>query len=76
MSSRVHRKEAKMIIVNGNQSEWEEGLTVEKLLARENYTFRMISVWINDQPVEKQEYPTRQIPDEAKVQVIHNISGG
>ncbi len=34
MSSRVHRKDAKMIIVNGNQSEWEEGLTVEKLLAR------------------------------------------
>ncbi len=36
----------------------------------------MISVWINDQPVEKKEYPTRQIPDGAKVQVIHNISGG
>lgn len=42
-----------MITVNGNRSEWEEGLTVEKLLARENYTFRMISVWINDHPVEK-----------------------
>ena len=41
-----------MITVNGNRSEWKEGLTVEKLLARENYTFRMISVWINDQPVE------------------------
>ncbi|NLD05440.1 MAG: sulfur carrier protein ThiS [Synergistaceae bacterium] len=65
-----------MITVNGNQSEWEEGLTVKELLARENYTFRMISVWINDQPVEKKEYPTRLIPDGANVQVIHNISGG
>jgi sulfur carrier protein ThiS len=33
-------------------------------------------VWINDHPVEKKEYPTRLIPNEAKVQVIHNISGG
>lgn len=65
-----------MITVNGNRSEWEEGLTVKKLLARENYTFKMISVWINDQPVEKKEYPSRLIPDGANVQVIHNISGG
>ena len=76
MSSRTRRKEIEMIPVTGNRSEWEEGLTVEKLLARENYTFRMISVWINDHPVEKKEYPTRLIPNEAKVQVIHNISGG
>ncbi len=65
-----------MITVNGNQSEWEEGLTVKKLLKRENYTFRMISVWINDRPVEKKDYPSKLIPDGAKVQVIHNISGG
>ncbi|MDD4160763.1 MAG: sulfur carrier protein ThiS [Synergistaceae bacterium] len=65
-----------MITVNGNQSAWEDGLTVKKLLDRENYTFRMISVWINDLPVEKNEFPTRLIPDGAKVQVIHNISGG
>ena len=65
-----------MITVNGNQSEWEEGLTVKELLKRENYTFRMISVWINDWPVEKKDYPSRLVPDGAKVQVIHNISGG
>jgi len=76
MSSRTRRKEIEMITVNGNRSEWEEGLTVEKLLARENYTFRMISVWIDDRPVEKKEYSTKLIPDGAKVQVIHNISGG
>ena len=65
-----------MITVNGNQSEWEEGLTVEKLLAREKYTFRMISVWINDQPVAKKDYESQLIPNGAVVQVIHNISGG
>jgi sulfur carrier protein len=36
----------------------------------------MISVWIDDRPVEKKEYSTKLIPDGAKVQVIHNISGG
>ena len=65
-----------MIIVNGTESLWEEGLTVEKLLRRGNYTFKMIAVWVNDSVVDKREYPIYKIPDGANVQVIHNISGG
>lgn len=65
-----------MLIVNGTEAPWEEGLTVEKLLKRENYTFKMIAVWVNDSVVDKREYPTCKIPDGANVQVIHNISGG
>jgi len=65
-----------MITVNGKPSPWEEGLTVQKLLDRERYSFRMISVWINDSVVDKKDYETTLIPDGAKVQVIHNISGG
>lgn len=65
-----------MITLNGTESEWTEGLTVEKLLARENFTFKMIAVWINDNAVEKRYYSSYVIPDGANVQVIHNISGG
>lgn len=65
-----------MIIVNGAESEWEDGMTVQDLLNRENFTFRMISVWIDDSPVEKASFAARKIPDGAVIQVIHNISGG
>lgn len=65
-----------MITVNGTSSEWKEGMTVQDLLDRENYTFKMISVWINNCAVEKTAFAARKIPDRAEVQVIHNISGG
>jgi len=65
-----------MITVNGNTVEWDKDLTVQKLLEREKFTFRMLAVWINDSVVEKREYATKHVPDGANVQVIHNISGG
>lgn len=65
-----------MITVNGTPAEWREGMTVQDLLDRENYTFRMLSVWINDCAVEKKAFAVKKIPDGAEVQVIHNISGG
>lgn len=65
-----------MITLNGTPSEWREGMTVQDLLDRESYTFRMLSVWIDDRAVEKASFATKEIPDGADVQVIHNISGG
>jgi sulfur carrier protein len=65
-----------MITVNGEQMDWTEGMTVQELLDKKRFTFRMLSVWINDSAVPKKEFDTRTIPDGADVQVIHNISGG
>ena len=65
-----------MITVNGEHMEWEEGLTVQRLLEQKKYNFRMIAVWVNDEVVLKRLYSEAKIPDGAVVQVIHNISGG
>lgn len=65
-----------MITVNGSQAEWEEGITVQKLLDREHFSFKMVAVWVNDSVVDKPFYKTYLVPDGADVQVIHNISGG
>jgi len=65
-----------MITLNGSPAEWYEGMTVQELLDRERFTFKMLSVWINDNAVEKSAFATKKIPDQAVVQVIHNISGG
>lgn len=65
-----------MITVNGDPSQWREGLTVSELLKEKNFKFRLISVWVNDNVIDKDRYEEAKIPDGADVQVIHNISGG
>ena len=61
---------------NRDEVEWEEGLTVSDLLGRFRYTFSHIIVKINGEVIPREEYPTRAIPNDADVQVIHLIAGG
>jgi len=64
------------ITVNGNTVEWEPGLTVTALLAKMNYTFRMLVVKVNGSLVKKDRYAETLVPAGAEVAVIHLISGG
>jgi len=66
----------KMITVNGNQVEWEEGLTISQLLKKMNFTFHMLVIKINGTLIKKDSYETAVVPDGADVSVIHLISGG
>jgi sulfur carrier protein len=61
---------------NRDEIAWEEGLTISALLERLRYTFPMIVVKIDGEVIPGEEYPTRTIPDEADVQVIHLVAGG
>jgi sulfur carrier protein len=65
-----------MITVNGETMEWEEGLTVQDIIERKKYTFPLLAVWINDSPVPREDFSSIKVPDGAKVQIIHMISGG
>ncbi|HUX77980.1 MAG TPA: sulfur carrier protein ThiS [Anaerolineae bacterium] len=66
-----------MILVNNrDEVEWEKGLTVSALLERFRYTFPHIIVKVDGEVVPREEYPTRTIPDDADVWVIHLIAGG
>jgi sulfur carrier protein len=66
-----------MIMVNGEGFAWKEGLTVQDILDEKKYTFRMLSVWIDDKPVaDRGAYSATPVPDGCKVEVIHMISGG
>jgi sulfur carrier protein len=66
----------KKIIVNGNEIDWEENLTITGVLKKMNYTFRMLVIKIDGNLVRKAEYDTMMVPDGANVEVIHLISGG
>lgn len=65
-----------MIQVNGRDFEWEEGLTVEKLLEKKRYVFPKIIVKINGVLIKKEEWPHTIISDGDDVKAIHVFAGG
>jgi sulfur carrier protein len=65
-----------MIKVNGRDFEWEEGLTVEKLLEKKRYTYPKIIVRINEKLILKEQYSSTPIYDGDDVKVIHLLAGG
>ena len=64
------------ITVNGDPLPWREGMTVRDVLKAKNCTFRMLAVWVDDRPVERDRFDAAQVAEGAKVQVLHMISGG
>jgi sulfur carrier protein len=66
-----------MITVNGEEMAWRDGMTVRDVLDEKNFTFPMISVWINGKPVrDRKDYAITPVPDGGEIEVIHMISGG
>lgn len=65
-----------MIKVNGRDTEWEENLTVEKLLQNKRYTYPKIIVRINGELIHREEYGSTPIRDGDDVKVIHLLAGG
>jgi len=64
------------IIVNENRIDWEKGLTIDGILKKMNYTFKMLVISVNGTLVKKDEYETYEVPEGAEVKVIHLIAGG
>ncbi|MBW6513393.1 MAG: sulfur carrier protein ThiS [Candidatus Syntrophosphaera sp.] len=64
------------IKVNGHDLEWEEGMTVRRVLAKMNYTFPMLVIKIDGRLVKKEDWETAEVPSGADVSVYHLISGG
>ena len=65
-----------MIKVNGKDYSWEEGLTVQKLLDKMNFSFPLIIVAINKRAVPAGEHTRTVIEDGDEIKVMHLTSGG
>jgi len=65
-----------MIMVNGREFPWEEGMTVRRLLELKQYTYPRITVKINGEIIREEEYDTRTINDGDNVQCLHLMAGG
>jgi len=65
-----------LIKVNKEDMVYQEGMTVEDVLQKKKYTFRMITVIVNGQVIPKDKYSTFKITDGDSIDVIHIMSGG
>ncbi|SHK10886.1 sulfur carrier protein ThiS [Paramaledivibacter caminithermalis] len=65
-----------MIKVNDRDFEWEEGLTVEKLLEKKRYVFPKIIVKVNGELIKKEDWAKTIINDGDDVKAIHVFGGG
>lgn len=66
----------KKITVNDKTINWEENMTVDRVLEVMNYTFKLIVVKVNGELVKKGEFKTNIIPPDADVKIIHLVAGG
>jgi thiamine biosynthesis protein ThiS len=55
---------------------WQEGMTVEDVLAACNFTHHYIAVSVDGTLVPSGEYSLRAVADGAEVKVVHIIGGG
>lgn len=65
-----------MIIVNGKEFPWEEGMTVIRLLELKKYAYPRITVKINNKFVKDENFQTTVIYDGDDVKCIHLMAGG
>jgi thiamine biosynthesis protein ThiS len=65
------------ITLNNRPEEFEcDTMTVSEIMELKKFTFSKIIVRINDEFVEKEDYPKTQIQDGDNVMILHLLAGG
>ena len=56
--------------------EWQEGMTVQRLLDALGYDYPLITTTVNGALVAQEDYASCPVPDEANVTIFHLAHGG
>ena len=64
------------MIVNGEKAAWEDSLTVGRLLETRNYRTDRVAVEKNGEIVPKKNYPTEEILEEDRIEIVSFVGGG
>jgi len=56
--------------------EWRQGMTVRDVMTAMAWDFVLVVVTVNGEHVDRDDYDTYAIPDEADVRIIHIAHGG
>ena len=65
-----------MIMVNGRQADWREGMTVRDVLRDHRYTSPRIIVRINGELVRQEKWDSTMVHQGDDVRALHMIAGG
>ena len=65
-----------LTINNRDKLDWKEGMTVQDVLHAMRYSYVLITVTVNGTLVQKDDYETFAVPDNAEVAVFHLAHGG
>ncbi|KJS19154.1 MAG: thiamine biosynthesis protein ThiS [Clostridiaceae bacterium BRH_c20a] len=65
-----------MIKVNNRPIEWQEGMTIKKLINSLKYSYPVLIVTINGEHIPREKYEEAAVADGDDVKIIHPIAGG
>jgi sulfur carrier protein len=65
-----------LLTVNKEKLEYEEGMTIDDVLKKKKYSFRLITVVVNGEVIPREQYSTYKVEDGDNIDVIHIMSGG
>jgi sulfur carrier protein len=66
----------KITLNNNPETFIEEALTVNEILERKNFTFKMLIIKLNGMLVQKTDYAVTIVKEGDDLNVLHLISGG
>ena len=66
----------KTVIVNGRAVEWEDQMTVQRLLEKMKFSHRLFIVKMNDTIIKKELYSTLLVPENAHLTIMSLVAGG
>ena len=65
------------IVINGNETEYAESMTISQLLVRENVMRpEMVSVELNGRILKRSEFENTSIKDGDKIEFLYFMGGG
>ena len=66
----------KTVTVNGRAVEWENQMTIQRLLEKIKFSHRLFIVKMNSDIIKKELYPTQIVPDNAHLTIMRLVAGG
>jgi sulfur carrier protein len=64
------------VIINGEELNFSENLTVSELLAKLNLDSNKVVVEVDLEIIGKEEYSSRNLSSDSKVEIIRFVGGG
>ncbi len=66
----------KTVTVNGLAVEWEDQMSIQRLLDKIKFSHRLFIVKMNNDIIKKDSYATQIVPENAQLTILRLVAGG